>query len=486
MRNAFSESTALVVVDNRLLDHVLLPDLPTPQPPEAEASTFDAFATGRAFYVPPEAYVDPSYNNNLSQSLNSVEKCRVSFEVMIGGEEGEPLGRSSFILRRPPILLVHGIMSEPATSWSDELWGEGAGNPFQTRMYPVDWSSVNTKGYDVGYPYVVKKIQDALSHYRYGIDAGHDTHVDFDGVKYTATRVDVVAHSLGGQLTRFFIADEMPNLMERSHWLNYVQNNRSPNSSEWRWPYLRDNNFGAGDIRRFIPLGSPFRGSPIANMVEPIFANGDAGPGDLGNLHTALLAWEQSQLLPMPDVLREMLFEDDGDYIPPTCIADLAGAYPNDGFGREFGSAAMQALQQAAYPEDHRRVRWYPIAGIATQTPTEFFTGASAILEYYFFELIPALPGWEGAGQLAALQPSTSDLIVSYCSQVNLPNGCGGPPAPAGPGEIFEYTTHSVMVPGALEPIIKSETTSQPIRDRVAELLGSLAGPFDSSWSLGQ
>lgn len=278
----------------------------------------------------------------------------------------------------------------------------------------------------------------------------------FRGIRYAATRADVVAHSQGGQLARFYIADGMPAIIDRVGWISSLLNGRNEANASGRWPYLRGGNYGAGSIRRLVTLGSPFKGSPLANTASLILA--PESPG-----FEFLLAWYTSG--EMDAGLASMLFQgtpaNPGAYIEPTCVADLC-----------TGSDAQLALEAAIYPSGHRQVRWYPIVGIATQSAGDApVQGALWELLFSFLPMVPNDPT-----EISPLSPANSDLIVPAASQRNL-GLTGSPNALA--GQEFPFTAH-VAVPG-----LSGETSSVEISTKVRSLLSGWPTVFNTSWSIG-
>jgi pimeloyl-ACP methyl ester carboxylesterase len=440
-----------------------LPALPIQYQAPSDQSASAPLGAGVALFVPPESYVDPNFTTGAS-SLNGLETCPMEFVVQSGAERGGAavvVGRTPFVLRRPPIVLVHGILSSPAT-WDPGIWNEDAGQAHQTRLYYGDWSDpkLRSKGFSEGYPTVALAIEKALVEYRTANDAGHHWSRGFRGVRYAATRADVVGHSQGAQLARFYIADGMPLSADRVGWVGDLLNQRNDAGSDGRWNYLRAANWWAGSIRRLIALGSPFRGSPIANAAAPIFAPGESGaPASPG--FSALMLWRLSG--DFPPALESLLFPDGPDaYCEPSCVADLCQ-----------GSTAGSMLGAATYPSTHRRTRWFPVVGIASQPAGEVVV--EPILWELLFTWIPWIPG--DPTELSPLDPTNSDLIVSRSSQRN--SSGADTHANAFAGEQFSLTTHVSL--GS----VPAETTSQSIRNRVAELLGQLPTSFDPSWSLG-
>ncbi len=253
----------------------VLPSLPITDG-HASASIEASLSGGMAFYVPPESYIDPTHLPpappgalpNLAEFHNSSETCLVTFECRID-DLNIPGGRS-FILRRPPLVLVHGLWSSAGT-WEASVWNESL---FHTRLYKVDYSGTADKGYDTNWHKVPSMIEAALVDHRTGIG----------GIKYAATRADVVAHSMGGVLTRVYISGVARSFTRRDRYVRHLiaanewvpqdslsyppfQVDRYGAPETGKVPYLRSDNFGAGSIRRFLTVGTPFNGSKWAQYI---------------------------------------------------------------------------------------------------------------------------------------------------------------------------------------------------------------------------
>lgn len=319
--------------------------------PVHQLSSATSFNFGLAFFVPPSSFVDQS-NALAGEFLASGEIAEMEFQVSCGGHS---VGKSPFLLRRPPVVLVHGLTSSPENTWRN-IWRINNPARIQTRIYYADYSATSTKGMAENYPVLAKVINKAILEYRWGNDVVGGER-PFNGIRYAATRVDVIAHSLGGQIARTYISDLNEVVVRGGAWEAYgdvfdVTRTETPFQNAWnapnpnpltgQWPYLRSDNYWVGDIRRLVTMGSPFRGSPWAIAASSLFEPTSA------NL-TELLAWAEVPLgdpnfAPMPQWIRSLIFpgwnSGNETYVAPTGAADLS---PN--------SAALLALENADYPE---------------------------------------------------------------------------------------------------------------------------------------
>jgi hypothetical protein len=135
----------------------------------------------------------------------------------------------SVTLVRPPVLLVHGLWSGPGT-WGKEFLAELEKRGLRT--YKANYKADSMKSFDPadadagGMLEVKGRVAVALAEFR---DAG-----------IAASKVDVIAHSMGGLMTRSFI--QQPG-------------------------YQHPGNYYEGSIHRLITIGTPHDGTPIANFL---------------------------------------------------------------------------------------------------------------------------------------------------------------------------------------------------------------------------
>jgi pimeloyl-ACP methyl ester carboxylesterase len=126
---------------------------------------------------------------------------------------------------RPPLMLIHGIWSKP------DAWSGSWSNP-GTETSLADYHKTNASSFSVNSPSVEGFVADALELARN------------DG--YAATQADVVGHSMGGILTRLYVA-----------------------SSDFE----RVDNFNAGDVHRLVTLDTPHFGTSLANLAVSLYAH---------------------------------------------------------------------------------------------------------------------------------------------------------------------------------------------------------------------
>lgn len=135
--------------------------------------------------------------------------------------------RKKIKIRRPPTLLVHGVWSDSGT-WSEDF---AEPNSAAYRLIQaMNYKKTNSASFDTNIPKVGEEIAKLREKSRNKLTA--------------VTRVDVVAHSMGGMLTRGWIAHP---------------------------DYRRADNLNAGDVHRLITLSTPHYGSQLANLLINAF-----------------------------------------------------------------------------------------------------------------------------------------------------------------------------------------------------------------------
>jgi pimeloyl-ACP methyl ester carboxylesterase len=130
-------------------------------------------------------------------------------------------------LHRAPVVLVHGLWGSPA-GWDDWL------NADFGHSRVLDFSATNGASMRVSAAILGQQVEDFLEDLR-------------SSSRIAVSRVDWVAHSLGGLLARQI----------------YKDGNSIGSSRPWR----RADNFGMGDIRKLITVTTPHEGAPLANAL---------------------------------------------------------------------------------------------------------------------------------------------------------------------------------------------------------------------------
>ncbi|MHC4137245.1 MAG: alpha/beta fold hydrolase [Planctomycetota bacterium] len=199
---------------------------------------------GFALYTPPE-----EFGKGKSGRVGGTKMHfrNIFIEFRFTPENGDPLEyKEPLKLVRPPVLLVHGTFDNPRDCWrtkspegrlsfADALGRAG----FFCSL--VDYEATNAAGFGAGGFFRggnarvlmdnAGGIKAVLSRYR-------------DRLNLAVTQVDVVGHSLGGLIARI--------------WASPAYNRN----------YERDENFGEGDIRRLVTIGTPHYGSDLGKILR--------------------------------------------------------------------------------------------------------------------------------------------------------------------------------------------------------------------------
>ncbi len=285
------------------------------------------------FYRPPNDFLAGALKTELTAQITATES-------------GKVIASGTLELVRPTVILVHGFASGPAT-WGTINMNHTYGGMIGALLAicptltfdTVDYSNNATSGLDELAGDIPGQIAtDILVARKKGL---------------AATRPDLVAHSYGGLLSAWYAAN-----------MSNVTITRADGFANGFWSgrndqYIRPNDFGKGDIRRLVTLGSPLNGSPLADGAE---ANYTAN-----------------------SILFKLTFlgyGGDGE-----AIDDLMNS----------GSAAKIIEQEKP------AVAWVPVVGIAGTNPAGL-QGAWAVVA-----------GW--AANAAGMNPQHCDLVVFDVSQ---------------------------------------------------------------------
>ena len=312
----------------------IMPQLPAPDAANFGSTSVTLPANGQpvVFYRPPNDFL---LGGGQAKMLVKVTAAL----------NGKIVASGSFDLLPPTVIMVHGFGSSPST-WGGHQPGAFSGMVAAINndcpgigIARVDYSGEATSGIDEvagNIPFWITKEVDAAR------NAG-----------VAATRPDLVVHSYGGILSAWYAAN-----------MGLVVINRKDGFLPGLWngakdQFIRAENYGRGDIRRLITIGTPFNGSPIAGAVE-----------------TAMTAANiESQL-------NFHGFAGDGE-----AVDDLMS-----------NGSAISVIEQK-----QPAVAWLPIVCTAGQNPPAL-QGAWGLLA-----------GW--AGRLLNMNPVLSDMVVFSTSQ---------------------------------------------------------------------
>lgn len=382
---------------------IQIPDLPAKTPLSlayrfTETVEFDS---GRAWYLPPPVFADPYFPGPARFYCNptteyALYRAFLYFSLEYAGWPLVEHAGTRFVLTRPPVVLVHGILGHgdndlpqpPRDSdwyWSPDIYRSG-GLPLHTHVYRADYKATSTRGFSENYTIVPLTIRRAMDELHSGVFEGsndQDLERYTPGLRYAATRADVIGHSQGGQLIRFYASNAsghcprpprgIPPLGD--DWWPQMDFDRDPSgtSAGGNWFYERKSNLFAGDIRRAVTVGSVWRGSELANdgikMFQPTTNGGRLLARDIFS------AWLADENPDAAELVEASLPYDDvlGAYVtpelrPPTCHYDNAvgsRAYAIlTGLLSEDVGEPPGLWSRANYPSGEKSILWAPIAGI--------------------------------------------------------------------------------------------------------------------------
>ena len=159
----------------------------------------------------------------------------------------------SVTLLRPPLVLIHGLWANPQ-SWNDFTplitdprwfisranYGGVIGGQIKSYSPPLpDWargsilsSPASALGFAYNAPTVLSQISRFISNFKKGTNPAN--------VAVAGVQVDIVAHSMGGDVTR-----TMPTLSN----------------------FYNSKTFALGSIHKVITIGTPYWGSPLATLL---------------------------------------------------------------------------------------------------------------------------------------------------------------------------------------------------------------------------
>ncbi len=544
----------------------------------------DSRQHGLLVFVPPDSY-STTRNNRVGISANPISDddgldvaCdgdmakddRTFIAIRIETLDGTFV-RNFFVdvcVVKPPMVLVHGINSSAYESWQRYgYWDTGRpnwiGDPSDGDLvgaWPgaelsfVDYTSTATLGYSENFHNIPRTIQQTLLKWRpwdlispSSGDPNIGYYNSFEEEAVAATRVDLIAHSMGAQLARFYISEvlnpdltSMPRVAPRV-WENLpaaalppidLARQNAVSDQSWRRSYLRAENFQAGDIRRLVSLGSPFKGSCQANVLGPVFAIPNwlrvyprLSVHQDGNDDIMTVSWDPTPLT------RDEFFSPSNmspqiEAIVPAIVAARNELYPNGVFRMPVGTfdlmehSDIQVILESSlvrYPTGAKKVLWAPATATADNADSALWNLARRyrlwtvdgagfpLFNCYIGEGvigqnnklcldIYGAPGI-GFGQVysvsecvaGSLAADTSDTVVSIDSQR------------AGydeiPGQAIEFmrgrNTSHTRKPS--QPQLNWETHSRPIRKSILsvlerpsdfEALGADQLFFDPEWSL--
>ena len=185
----------------------------------AATETAGALEYGFSFYQAPAEYGDSSDSRQV--------QIQFSFAPNIGNSNTTSITAPLTVIR-PPVVLIHGLWSNPQTAWPG-IW-DRQGPYYVTSR--ADYHATNASSFSVNFPSVQTFVGN-------GLQTVHD-------LGFAATQADVVGHSMGGLLTRLYAGSPV---------------------------FERPDNLNLGDIHRLITIDTPHFGASLANLIVSMNAN---------------------------------------------------------------------------------------------------------------------------------------------------------------------------------------------------------------------
>jgi pimeloyl-ACP methyl ester carboxylesterase len=170
---------------------------------------------GFSVYTPPANYGDSTDSRTVSMQFAFTPQGTMTNTTMIN---------VMTTIVRPPVVLIHGLWAKSDT-WNDDFLRKSKSTDLYT-MYPADYSGTNAASFSTNQSKVQGFVAEGIKRIR--------------GKQYAATQVDVIAHSMGGILTRLYA--NLP-------------------------AYKRVDNLNMGDVHRMITLDTPHIGTNFANLL---------------------------------------------------------------------------------------------------------------------------------------------------------------------------------------------------------------------------
>ncbi len=207
------------------------------------------------------AYISPTNFYRGTQDASNIQRT-ITFQVSCSSNSQSTAPTTSFLVR-PPVVLVHGLWGT-AEAWigfgpqispqNTTLWGEMEPYPANAvdysspvsvsstnpaYPYPISFTQVdgNALGFSYNAPYVLLQLQVAIHNYGTYWNAA-------------AVQADVVAHSMGGDISR-----TMPSSTDSGFLCGDAS--------------CGQNNYNLGPVHKLITIGTPHLGTPVAVDLLP-------------------------------------------------------------------------------------------------------------------------------------------------------------------------------------------------------------------------
>lgn len=312
-------------------------------------------------------------------------------QIQVFDQSNNVVAAVPFTLRKPPLVLVHGLFGSSAI-WRTFEQTLAASN-IVVDTSEADYKVCNTCGFDTIFNSVPEAIRIAVGDSREN--------------RIAATRVDVVGHSMGGNATRWYMtpSSQIPDGLDRAvdGPVFFKTTTISAVRAE-EDEFVRPDNFGIGDIRRFISLGTPHTGSPVA-WRGILFLNDwvATGRSERRKEHRKDTAWFEDKL----GFVAIGLNEPGNPTSHGMAIVDLAafGTHPSEANAGIIPPRSVALNIQAPIP-----VKYLPVE--ATALTGSLGTDLTTLLTTKLRDIV--------LRKLSDVQPDNSDTVVPALSARNL------------------------------------------------------------------
>lgn len=282
----------------------------------------------------PTYYPPIEFNTDQTGRQLDLEPLRsVVLEVTVMGGDGKQYrGRRTILLARPPMLLVHGINSS-ATAWTPgrqrdsesftrrysaraktpfitidhSKWMFGRGFVETAAQHLSSMTALTIKlineGKPLFYDFAVHNKAEDSDPFRFDQAGGYENrqyvHYAKAAGPLSCRRVDLIGHSYGGLICRWAMHGKASDPFSGSDTFSWYYN---PRDSHDYVPFTRPI---GNSVRKFITLGSMWRGVPLCNFINsflaPLPGEYDLGQATTGLPWTSVSEIVRHPLLPLQD-----------------------------------------------------------------------------------------------------------------------------------------------------------------------------------------
>ncbi|MBI4697769.1 MAG: alpha/beta fold hydrolase [Nitrospirae bacterium] len=321
--------------------------------------TFDG-DTAEAVYRAPETFVRWQTSEESDDKDRPYRQIQPTLDLVSYLEKKKDT-LPQIALRRPPVVLVHGLWGcgnkKPLDNNCQYTWKEFEPKFNEKGLYDivsVDYFSTNASSFAANAKYIKLGINDAIGQSK--------------KQKYAATKVDIIGHSMGGLLPREYCKGNSDECNKRIH--------------------------------KFITIDTPHKGSELANLINTI----NQQPDSLCFLTLPIMEgvgkkiWENKDTGSLKGALIDLA-------VGSTALQNLTTTIP---WTAIVGRAVPGSIPFSLFAHDMGlNVLWWDLALLCNKVPDASFT---------------FIPDLLGIGNLEYVFPGENDRIVSSTSQLGYAN----------------------------------------------------------------